>query len=53
MLRLSGDFLKLVEDLKDDVFKPSGLPSLLIKDQIRETKLKLRFFATSTLEDQN
>ena len=32
MLSMSEEFLSLVNDLKDDVFKPTGLPSLLTKD---------------------
>jgi hypothetical protein len=41
---MAKEFLKEVEKLEDDVFKPEGLPSLLTKDNIRNVNLKLRFF---------
>ena len=41
-LKLSKDFIEEVNNLKDDVFKESGLPSLRIKDQVRKINLALR-----------
>ena len=43
-LDLSSQFLTIVDTLKNNVFDEDGLPSLLIKDEIRKTRLDLRFF---------
>lgn len=47
MVRISEDFLKQVETLRGDVFLENGLPSLRIKDEIRQVELKKRNFEGS------
>ena len=42
MIELSSEFINIVNDrLKEDVFVEEGVPSLQIKDKLRDIKVKL------------
>ena len=45
---MSKSFLEIVNTLKDDVFKESGLPTLRTKDEVRKIRLKLRNFESAS-----
>lgn len=50
-MSLTERFMKMVYQLKTDVFRDDGLPTLKLKDEIRAIILELRDFESKVNED--